>query len=234
MVKTSLVLPRVETQQAVSKLAELEWFHPLENNSEFSNTYYDDLLLKAQRLFQEIDEVVRALEVPLETGVMATMFKGAPRERTNYVIDDVQSFIAELEDKSNTLLDEPKRLLAQRAKYLKELEELKNIKVALEMAANLDIDVSLFKNLRIFFAGIFVINTPDESEILKSLGPMYVHKQRLNESKTALVVFSSAEDSEKVIKVLRSFGVHPLTVPSSMPQNPKAAYKVTETRIKEL
>jgi V/A-type H+/Na+-transporting ATPase subunit I len=234
LVKTSLVLPRSETQQAVSKLAELEWFHSLENNSEYSNSYYDDLLLKAQRLFQEIDEVVRALEVPLETGVMATMFKGAPRERTNYVVDDVQSFIAELEEKSNTLLDEPKKLLAQRAKFVKELEELKNIEAALEMAASLDIDVSLFKNLRIFFAGIFVVNSADEPEIVKSLGPIYLHTQKLNENKTALIVLSSAEDSEKVIKILRSFGVHPLTIPSSMPQNPTAAYKVAQTRIKEL
>src|ERR671917_7700 len=206
LVKTSLVLPRSETQQAVSKLAELEWFHSLENNSEYSNSYYDDLLLKAQRLFQEIDEVVRALEIPLETGVMATMFKGAPRERTNYIMDDVQSFIAELED----------------------------IEAALEMAASLDIDVSLFKNLRMFFAGIFVVNSADEPEIVKSLGPIYLHTQKLNENKTALVVLSSAEDSEKVIKILRSFGVHPLTIPSSMPQNPTAAYKVAKTRIKEL
>ena len=234
LVKTSLVLPRSETQHAVSKLAELEWFHSLENNSEYSNSYYDDLLLKAQRLFQEIDEVVRALEIPLETGVMATMFKGAPRERTNYIMDDVQNFIAELEEKSNTLLDEPKKLLAQRANLLKELEELKNREAALEMAASLDIDVSLFKNLRIFFAGIFVVNSADEPEIVKSLGPIYLHTQKLNENKTALVVLSSAEDSEKVIKILRSFGVHPLTIPSNMPQNPTAAYKVAQTRIKEL
>lgn len=234
LVKTSLVLPRSETQQAVSKLAELEWFHSLENNSEYSNSYYDDLLLKAQRLFQEIDEVVRALEVPLETGVMATMFKGAPRERTNYVVDDVQGFIAELEEKSDTLLDEPKKLLAQRAKIEKELEELKNIEAALEMAASLDIDISLFRNLRMFFAGIFVVNSADEPEIVKSLGPIYLHTQKLNENKTALIVLSSAEDSEKVIKILRSFGVHPLTIPSSMPQNPTTAYKVAQRRIKEL
>jgi V/A-type H+/Na+-transporting ATPase subunit I len=234
LVKTSLVLPRSETQQAVSKLAELEWFHSLENNSEYSNSYYDDLLLKAQRLFQEIDEVVRALEVPLETGVMVTMFKGAPRERTNYVVDDVQGFIAELEEKSDTLLDEPKKLLAQRAKIEKELEELKNIEAALEMAASLDIDISLFRNLRMFFAGIFVVNSADEPEIVKSLGPIYLHTQKLNENKTALIVLSSAEDSEKVIKILRSFGVHPLTIPSSMPQNPTTAYKVAQRRIKEL
>src|SRR5918999_520874 len=154
LVKTSLVLPRSETQQAVSRLAELEWFHSFENNSDYSNSYYDDLLLKAQRLFQEIDEIVRALEVPLETGVMATMFKGAPKERTNYIIGDIQNFIVELEDKSNTLLHEPKSLLNQRTKFSKELEEHKNIEAALEMAAGLNIDVSLFKNLQMFFAGI--------------------------------------------------------------------------------
>src|SRR5918994_4850076 len=234
LVKASLVLPRTETQQAVSRLAELEWFHSFENNSDYSNSYYDDLLLKAQRLFQEIDEIVRALEVPLETGVMATMFKGAPKERTNYVIDDMQSFIAELEDKCNMLLDEPKSLLNQRAVLSKELEEYKNIEAALEMAAGLDIDVSLFRNLQMFFAGIFVVNTADEIEIVKSLGQIFVHIQRLDENKTALIIFSSVEDSEKITKILRSFGVHPLTISLSMPQNPTAAYKEAQARIKEL
>jgi V/A-type H+-transporting ATPase subunit I len=129
LVKASLVLPRTETQQAVSKLAELEWFHSFENNSEFSNSYYDDLVLRAQRLFQDIDEIVRTLGIPLETGVMATMFKGAPKGKTNYVIDEMQNFIVELEDKSNLLLREPKSLLKQQAKLSKELEEYKNIEV---------------------------------------------------------------------------------------------------------
>jgi V/A-type H+-transporting ATPase subunit I len=234
LVKTSLVLPRSETQQAVSRLAELEWFHSFENNSDYSNSYYDDLLLKAQRLFQEIDEIVRALEVPLETGVMATMFKGAPKERTNYVIDDMQSFIAELEDKCSMLLDEPKSLLSQRTLLSKELEEYKNIEAALEMASGLDIDVSLFRKLQMFFAGIFVVNTADETEVVKSLGQIFVHLQRLNENKTALIILSSAEDSEKITKILRSFGVHPLTISLNMPQNPTAAYKEAQARIKEL
>ena len=83
LLKTTLVLPRTETQQVVSRLAQLEWFHPLQHASEYINPYYDDLLLKAQRLFQEIDDVVKALGVPLETGVMDTMFKGAPKQRTS-------------------------------------------------------------------------------------------------------------------------------------------------------
>src|SRR5574341_1863643 len=92
--KAALILPRIETQEAVSRLAELEWFHPIQTTSEHLNPYFDDLLLKAQKLFQDIDEVIRALGIPLETGVMATMFKGAPKERMDYAIDDIQGALA--------------------------------------------------------------------------------------------------------------------------------------------
>ena len=59
LLKTTLILPRVETHEAVSKLTELEWFRPLQNPSEHSNRYFDDLLLNAQKLYQDIDEVIR-------------------------------------------------------------------------------------------------------------------------------------------------------------------------------
>lgn len=111
LLKTTLILPRVETHDAVSKLAELEWFHPLQNPSEHGNPYFDDLLLNAQKLFQEIDDVIRSLGIPLETGVMATLFKGAPQEKTDYKIDDIQNFIVELEKKSKVVLEEPISLL---------------------------------------------------------------------------------------------------------------------------
>src|SRR3989337_1729961 len=102
--KTTLNLPRIETQEAVSRLAELEWFHSIQTTSEHLNPYFDDLLLKAQRLYQDIDEVIRALGIPLETGVMVTMFKGAPKEKTDYVIENIQDFIADLEVKSKAVL----------------------------------------------------------------------------------------------------------------------------------
>jgi V/A-type H+/Na+-transporting ATPase subunit I len=234
LVKASLVLPRIETQSAVSKLAELEWFHSSENNSEFSNSYYDDLVLRAQRLFQEIDEVIRSLGIPLEIGVMATMFKGAPKEKTDYTIDGLETFIGELEDRKNLLLEEPNNMLIQHAKLSKELEEYENIGSTLEMAAELDIDISLFKKLRFFSADIFVISSTDESEILKSLGDIFVYTRKLDENKSALLVFGSADDSERITKILRSFGVHPLNIPSNMPQNPSTAYKEARARTKEL
>ncbi|MGI0013047.1 MAG: V-type ATP synthase subunit I, partial [Nitrososphaera sp.] len=232
--KAALILPRIETQEAVSKLAELEWFHSIQTTSEHMNPYFDDLLLKAQRLFQDIDETIRNLGIPLETGVMATMFKGAPKDKTDYLIDDIQDFIAGLEEKSIALLQEPKQILSEQSMTAKQLEEYGNVEAALKMAANLSLDLTSLSRLKKFYADMFVIDTKDEVEIRKSIGDLPLFTRRLNEEKSSMVVIGSSEDSERVIKVMRSFGVHPLQIPANMPQNPSAAYSQAQAKVKEL
>ena len=234
LMKATIILPRTDTQEVVSRLAELEWFHPLHTPSDHPNPYFDDLLLKAQRLFQEIDEVIKELGIPLETGVMATMFKGAPKGKTDYIIEDMQNFIADLEDNSGALLDNPKKILAEHNKVVKELEEYRNIKGALEMAADLNLDLRLFGKIKHFFSGLFVINSADEAEIRKTLGDMPIYTSKLHEQKSSMVVFGAADDSDRITKTLRSFGVHPLQVPANMPQNPSVAYAKAEAKVKEL
>jgi V/A-type H+/Na+-transporting ATPase subunit I len=235
LMKATLIVPRMETQEAVSKLAELESFHPIQSaSSDHTSPYLDDLLLRAQRLFQDVDEVARALGVPLETGVMTTMFKGAPKGKTDYVIKDIHNFIVDLEDKSKALLEEPKKVLTEKNKIAKELEEYSNIEAALKMAANLNLNLSSFRNLKRFFSDIFVIDSKDEEEIQKSLGDLPIHINKLGDEKSWIVVFAPSEDSERIIKVMRSFGVHPLQVPADMPQNPSIAYAQSKSKVKEL
>lgn len=234
LLKTTLILPRVETHEAVSKLAELEWFHTLQNPSEHSNSYFDDLLLNAQKLYQEIDEVIRSLGISLETGVMATLFKGAPQEKTDYKIDDIQNLIVELENKSKALLEEPVSLLKTQQQVEKDLEEYRTALDAIGSASKLKMDLSGLRNLKTFFAEIFIINTKDLHEIQNSLGDIIVHPVKLNDDKSSITVIGSQEDSEKIVKVLRSFNVHPIQIPSHLPQNPGSAYEMAQNKTKEL
>lgn len=234
LLKTTLILPRVETHEAVSKLAELEWFHTLQNPSEHSNSYFDDLLLNAQKLYQEIDEVIRSLGISLETGVMATLFKGAPQEKTDYKIDDIQNLIVELENKSKALLEEPVSLLKTQKQVEKDLEEYRTALDAIGSASKLKMDLSGLRNLKTFFAEIFIINTKDLHEIQNSLGDIIVHPVKLNDDKSSITVIGSQEDSEKIVKVLRSFNVHPIQIPSDLPQNPGSAYEMAQNKTKEL
>src|ERR671924_1148014 len=234
LMKATIVLPRVDTQEVVSRLAELEWFHPLQTPSDHPNPYLDDLLLKAQRLFQEIDEVIKDLGIPLETGVMATMFKGAPKGKTDYFIENMQNFIADLEDKSAAILDNPKKMIAERNKVAKELEEYRSLKDALEMAAKVNLDLTLFGKIKHFFSGLFIINSADEAEIRKTLGDLPIYISKLSEQKSSMVIFGAPDDSDRITKTLRSFGVHPLQIPANMPQNPSVAYAQADAKVKEL
>jgi V/A-type H+/Na+-transporting ATPase subunit I len=234
LMKATVILPRVETQEVVSKLAELEWFHPLPNTSEHSNIFLDDLLLKAQKEYQDIDEVTRALNIPFETGVMDTMFKGAPKGKTEYVIKDIQNFVADLEERGILILDEPKKILAERNKIAKQLEEHKSIESALKVAANLNLNLALFRELKYFYAEIFIVDSKDLVEIEKSLGDLQVFTSKLSDDKSSIVVLGTSEDSERIVKVLRGFGIHPIQIPASATQNPKVAYSEAHTKVKEL
>ena len=234
LLKATIILPRIETQDAISRLAALEWFHPLQNASEHINPYYDDLLTKAQRLYQDIDEVVKMLGIPQETGVMATMFKGAPKGKHDYAAEDIQGFIADLEDKSKQSLEGPKKLLEERNKIERQLEEYRNLEAVVGMASTLNLNLDTFGKLHNFFAGLFVVDSKDESEIRKSLEDLAIYSTKLNENKTSLTVIGSSEDSERVLKVLRSFGVNPLQIPANMPQNPSEAYSLAKAKVKEL
>jgi V/A-type H+-transporting ATPase subunit I len=234
LMKATVVLPRLETQEAVSRLAELEWFHPIQSASEHLNPYYDDLLLKAQKLYQDIDEVVKALGIPPETGVMATMFKGAPKGKTEYAVDDIQGFIADLEDRAAKLLEGPRKVLDERNRITRQLEEYNNLQSIVETAGTLSLDLTRFGKLHNFFANIFIVDSKDEAEIRKSLEDLAVFSSKLNEHKTALSIVGSADDAERILKVLRSFGVNPLQIPANMPQNPSQAHALAKQKVKEL
>ncbi|MDQ3851453.1 MAG: ATPase, partial [Thermoproteota archaeon] len=81
---------------------------------------------------------------------------------------------------------------------------------------------------------LFVVDSKDESEIRKSLDDLAIYSTKLNENKTSLTIVGSSEDSERVLKVLRSFGVNPLQIPANMPQNPSEAYSLAKAKVKEL
>lgn len=234
--KATIILPRMETQEAVSKLAELEWFHPIPapSSTEHINPYYDDLLLKAQKLYQDIDEVVKALGIPVEAGVMATMFKGAPKGKTDYHIDDMQGFIADLEDRGAKVLDEPRRVIKERESIRKQLEEYSNLASITEAASGLSMDLTSLGRLTKFYVSIFIIDTTDETEITKSLEDLPLYSKKLGEKKVALTIIGSAADAERITKVMRSFGVNPLAIPANMPQNPSVAYAEATAKVKEL
>ena len=105
LAKVTLILPRVESAQAISRLAEFQWFHPVTTASEHSEPNLDNLLLRSQKLYQNVDEIVRALGIQVGIGIIDTMIKGAKKEKKEFKVAELESLVAKLEAESKILIE---------------------------------------------------------------------------------------------------------------------------------
>ncbi|PIW34686.1 MAG: ATPase, partial [Nitrosopumilales archaeon CG15_BIG_FIL_POST_REV_8_21_14_020_33_23] len=115
------------------------------------------------------------------------------------------------------------------------IEEYKSLKDTLEVIRKMKIDLTGFGLMRYFFTNLFVINSADYEEISRSLEDIAIYRYDLeSKDKSALLIISDIEDSEKVFKILRSFNSNSFKIPEGFPQIPSEAYELAESKIKEL
>ena len=231
----TVILPRSESPQAISRLTEFEWFHKIDSPSDQVTPEIDDLLLKAQQTFQSIDDVVKGMGIPPTVGIMEILFKGTVIKKSNYEIDEIEDMVNDLIKTAPSIIDKPAKLLEEAANTRLSIEEYKSLKDTLEVIRKMNMDLTGFGLTRYFFVNLFVINSADFEEISRSLEGITMYKYDLeSKDKSALLVISDTEDSEKVLKVLRSFNSNLFKIPEGFPQIPSEAYALAESKIKEL
>jgi len=231
----TVILPRSESPRAISRLTEFEWFHKIETDNDLVTPGIDDLLLEAQKAFQSIDDVVKGLGLPLNVGIMEILFKGTVIKKKDYEIDEIEDMVNYLKEKAPSVIDKPSELLEEASNTKLAIEELSSLKETLEVIKKMKIDLTGFGLMKYFYTNLFVINSSDFEEISRSLEDITIYKYDLeNKEKSALLIISDSEDSEKVLKVLRSFNSNVFTIPQGIPQVPSEAYEYATSKIKEL
>ena len=231
----TVILPRSESPRAISRLTEFEWYHKIDSANDLVTPEIDDLLLQAQQTFQSIDDVIKGMGIPLEVGIMEILFKGTVIKKKDYEINEIEDMVADLNKESPSIIDEPAKLLEDAANTRLSIEEYSSLKDTLEVIKKMKIDLSGFGLMKYFFTNLFVINSADYDEISRSLEGVTISKYDLeNKEKSAILVISDTGDSEKVLKVLRSFNSNTFKIPEGLPQIPSEAYALAESKIKEL
>ena len=231
----TVILPRSESPKAISRLTEFEWYHKIDSANDLVTPEIDDLLLKAQQTYQSIDDVIKGMGIPLEVGIMEILFKGTVIKKKDYEINEIEDMVEQLTKEAPSIIDKPASLLEEAATARVSIEEYKSLKDTLEVIRKMKMDISGFGLMRHFFTNLFVINSADFDEINRSLEDITVYKYDLeNKEKAAILVISDTADSEKVLKVLRSFNSNSFKIPEGFPQIPSEAYALAESKIKEL
>ncbi len=230
----SVILPRIESPKAISRLAEFEWFHKLDMQNETLTPEIDDLLLRAQKVHQFIEEIIKGLGIPLRVGIMEILFKGTVFKKKKYEIDEIENMITDLE-KTPDIISKAAAMLEENANINRSLEEYRTLKDALKVANKLNVDLSNFGLMNHFYANLFVINSSDYGEIERTLENIPIFKYELeSKEKLAIIIISDSDDSVKILKVMRSFNSNPFSIPKGFPQIPSEAYSLAESKIKEL
>ena len=231
----TVILPRSESPQAISRITEFEWFEKIDSENDLVTPEIDDLLLEAQKIYQSIDDVVKGLGVPPTVGILEILFKGTVIKKTDYEFDEIAKMIEDLEKKTPGIIDKPAKLLEEQANTKRSIEEYTSLKETLEVAKKLNIDLSGFGLMRYFYTNLFVINSADYGEISRSLEGITIYKYDLDsKEKSAILIIADTKDSDKVLKVLRSFNANPFVIPEGMPQVPSEAHTLAVSKIKEL
>ena len=230
----TVILPRSETPEIVSRLTEFEWFHKIDSTSETVTPEVDDILLKAQQTFQEIDEVIKGLEIPREVGMLEILFKGTVFKKQNQELDELEKMVDEIAKKAPGIIDAPAKLLKQQEEYKKEISDYTTLKETLEVVKKLNIDLTGFGLMKQFYTNLFIVQTKDIDEIKRTLDNITINQYPLNtKEESALMIIADVANLEKILKVMRSFNANPFSIPENVEQVPTKAYATAELKIKE-
>ena len=192
------------------------------------------LLLRAQKSFQFIEDVIKGLNIPLRVGIMEILFKGTVIKKKKHNVDEIENIINELEQVPEFLTNAAKSL-EENVKINHSLEEFKALKETLEVANNLKIDLTGFGSTKYFYSNLFIINSSDYGEIERTLEGIPIFKYDLeSKEKSAIIIISDNDDSDKILKTMRALNSNPFMIPKEFPQIPNEAYSLAESKIKEL
>ena len=230
----SVILPRTDSPKAISRLTEFQWFQKMEMENETLTPEIDDLLLRAQKTYQFLEDVVKGLNIPLRVGIMEILFKGTVIKKKNYDLNEIEDIIVDLEKTPDDITNAAK-LLDENTNVNQSLEEFKSLKETLQFVNKLKVDLSGFGTLKYFYANLFVINSSDYGEIERSLESIPIFKYDLDsKEKSAIIIISDIDDSDKILKILRALNYNPFSIPKDFPQIPSEAHTLAEEKIKEL
>ena len=234
LAKVTLILPRVESAQAISRLAEFQWFHPVPTSSEHSEPNLDNLLLRSQKLYQNVDEIVRSLEIQVGIGIIDTMIKGAKKEKKEFKVAELESLIVKLEAESKILVEESRAILNEQASLKRQLEEFNTLKDALKVVSGLQVNLNMIGEGRRFYSAMYIINIKDFPEIQRSLPGISLITIPLNDFQSSLFTVGAKDEADRINKVIRSFDANSFIIPPNLPQNPKSAYEYVLAKMSEL
>ncbi len=231
----TIILPRSDSPEVISRLAEFGWFHKIDSDNETVTPEIDDLLLRAQKLHQSADNVLGGLGIPLRVGILEIMFKGTVIKMKNYSTDEIETVIKDLEENMANLIDDARKRLDAGDAIRRDLDNHIALRETTVLAKKLDFNLDDFKSTKYLYSDLFIIEESSFGEITRSLPDVTLYKYDLDlKTHAAVIVVAAAEDADKIGRIMRGVNAVAILIPSEFPQAPNKAHALAVKQIKIL
>jgi V/A-type H+-transporting ATPase subunit I len=221
----TVIAPRSEYEAVARALAEFEDFHRIEQTEPNFDPVLQELTVKAVRLFALADQAVKDLGIQLMPGSIDIVFRGVKIPRRQVQAKDWDDLLQKAEAELNPIADNVRLVKAQLQKVVKQEIDAATLKEALGMVSNLSLDVGSLSGLQRLRAVLVTMVTENVQELSNSLPDAIVLSQKLGETHSLVLVVVQKAEEPKLDRTMKALGLKPLSIPSSLPQNPAEAFR---------
>lgn len=234
LLKARVITPRSKLERVVDKLYAFGYFHLREG--EGGEKYYvvNELQARARSLSIEIENLTRQLGLTGERGVVETFLRGDRSEPQEFNVEGIKELIERLEAEAMPIIKELKGLLEEEKKLREELDNAMMVAAGLETIVDLKIDLQGLRNLKKFHANLFIAPTKSISELSRSIEKGTLLSKPISKNESVVLLVTLPSERQRVERVVESFGLKQLAIPSGLPRNPSEAYEVVRSKIARL
>ena len=223
--KVTIIAPRSEYADVAKALAQFEDFHPAEGVPQSFDPGVQDLTVKAVKLFAQADQAAKDLNMKLMPGQMDVVFRGEKVPRSSFQAAGWKDLLDKAGADLDPITEEVRAQKGELQKFQKEEADSEAMMGTLSIVSGFAADLSGLADLSLFRGAISIVPNDRLAEFAKSIpDAIFLTRGVSKEHTLVLVVVKKAEEA-RLEKTLKLLDLKPLTLPSSLPQNPAEAYR---------
>ncbi len=223
--KVTVISPRSEYAEVAKALAQFGDFHPVEGAEQKFDPEVQELTVKAVRLFAQADQGVKDLELKLMPGQIDIVFRGVKIPKSTFQAAGWKDLLERAEAQLNPIAEEVRGAKQQLQKAEKEEADSEAMMGALRAVSGFSSDLTGLSGLNLFKAVVSIVANEKLEEFRKSLPDAVLLTSPVSKEQTLVLVALPKTEEGRLDKAMKLLDLKPMSLPSSLPQNPAEAYK---------
>ncbi|MEM1518579.1 MAG: hypothetical protein QW789_05635, partial [Nitrososphaerota archaeon] len=155
LLRTVVACPRSRTGEVLENLYRFGEFHVESKEDDKRLEIINELYLRARNLANDLESVVRDLNISVSQGVIDILLKGEKIERQLLTVSGIAELITSLEEEAKKIVETVRTAQQELIEIDKKLQDAENDASTLRMITHLGVDYQVLKKFRHFSVGIY-------------------------------------------------------------------------------